>query len=118
MSPLCQLKVQHLLLLANKSKGKHSSSGNTKYISDADWKAMSSEAQTKDINAHKKAAGEYEDYKSSASSKSAETIKSMSTTMKSLEKDNRRLQKSVTALHKCQEDDDDDLSISSAEGSS
>jgi hypothetical protein len=38
--------------------------------------------------------------------------------MKSLEKDNYRLKKSVSALQKCKEDDDDDSSASSAEGSS
>jgi hypothetical protein len=36
--------------------------------------------------------------------------------MKSLEKDNRRLKKSVSALQKCKEDDDNDLSVSSTEG--
>ncbi len=36
--------------------------------------------------------------------------------MKSLEKDNRRLKKPVSALQKCKEDDDNDLSISSTEG--
>ncbi len=36
--------------------------------------------------------------------------------MKSLEKDDRRLKKSVSALQKCKEDDGDDLSISSTEG--
>ena len=45
-------------------------------------------------------------------------MKSMSKIMKSLEKDNRRLNKSVSTLQKCEEDDDDDSSISSAEGSS
>ena len=48
----------------------------------------------------------------------AKTMKSMSKIMKSLEKDNRRLNKSVSTLQKCEEDDDNDLSISSAEGSS
>jgi hypothetical protein len=98
-------------------KGKRGSNENTKFISDADWKAMSPEAQTKIINARKKAASEEEedeDDKSSASSKSAKTMKSIPKTMKSLEKDNRRL----NALQKCEEDDDNDLSISSAEGSS
>ncbi len=78
---------------------------------------MSPEAQTKIINACKKAAGEDEDDKSSANFKSAKTMKSISKTMKSLEKDNRKLKNSVSALQKCEEEDDD-LSISSAEGSS
>jgi hypothetical protein len=43
-------------------------------------------------------------------------MKSISKTIKSLEKDNRRLKKSVSALQKCKEDDDNDLSISSTEG--
>ncbi len=37
-----------------KGKGKKASGG-TKYISNSDWKAMSREAQTKVLNAHKKA---------------------------------------------------------------
>ncbi len=45
-------------------------------------------------------------------------MKSISKTMKSLEKDNCRLKKSVSALQKCEEDDDNDLSTSSTEGSS
>jgi hypothetical protein len=87
-------------------------------MSNSDWKAMSPEAQTKVINARKKAAEADDDEKSSASAKSAKTMKSISKTMKSLEKDNRRLKKSVSALQRWEEDDDDDLSISSAEGSS
>jgi hypothetical protein len=45
-------------------------------------------------------------------------MKSISKTMKSLEKDNCRLKKSVSALQKCNEDDGNDSSISSTEGSS
>jgi hypothetical protein len=77
---------------------------------------MSPEAQTKVINTCKKAAEDDDDKKSSASAKSAKTMKSISKTRKSLEKDNRRLKKPVSALQKCKEDDDDDSSISSAEG--
>jgi hypothetical protein len=46
--------------------------------------------------------------------------KSMFKTMKSLEKENRRLKKFVSALQKCKEDDDNDsfIFISSTEGSS
>ncbi len=62
------------------------------------WKAMSQEAQTKVINAHKKVADDDEDDKSSTSAKSAKTVKSISKTMKSLKKDNHRLKKSVSAL--------------------
>jgi hypothetical protein len=50
--------------------------------------------------------------------KSANTIKSVSKTVTSLEKDNRMLKKYVSALQKCKEDDNNDLSISSSEGSS
>ncbi len=42
-------------------------------------------------------------------------MKSISKTMKSLEKDNCRLKKPVSALQKCKEDDDNDSSLSSAE---
>jgi hypothetical protein len=98
-----------------KGKGKKASS-KTKYMSNSGWKAMSPEAQTKVINACKKAAEDDNDDKSSASIKPAKTMKSASKTMKSLEKDNRRLKKSVSALQKCKENDDNDLSISSAEG--
>ncbi len=100
-----------------KGKGKKASGG-TKYISDSNWIIMSSEAQTKVINARKKVAEDDDDEKSSASAKLAKMLKSISKTMKSLEKDNRRLKKSVSALQKCKEDDDDDLSISCTEGSS
>jgi hypothetical protein len=79
---------------------------------------MSPKAQIKIINACNKAASEDEDGISSASAKSAKTMKSMSKTMKSLETDNHRLKKSVSALQKCEGDDDDDSSISSAEGAS
>jgi hypothetical protein len=43
-------------------------------------------------------------------------MKYISKTMKSLERDNHRLKKFESALQKCKEDDEDDLSISSAEG--
>jgi hypothetical protein len=99
-----------------KGKGKKAS-GRAKYISNSNWKAMTPEAQTKVIKAHKKAAEEVDDEKFSASAKSAKMKKSISKTMKSLEKYNHRLKKSVCALQKCKEDaDDNDLSISSAEG--
>jgi hypothetical protein len=100
-----------------KGKGKKVSV-RTKYISDFDWKAMSSEAQTKVINTRKKAAEDDDNEKSSARVKLAKTMKSISKTMKSLEKDNCMLKKSVSALQKCEENDYDDFSISSTEGSS
>ncbi len=70
-----------------------------KYFSDAEWKALSSEAQTKIINERKKAMDNADDEKSAASAKSSKSIKSLTKTMKALEKDNRRLKKSVSALH-------------------
>jgi hypothetical protein len=79
---------------------------------------MSPEAQNKVINTCKKATDDDEDDKSSASAKSAKTVKSISKMMKFLEKDNCRLKKSVGALQMCKEDDDNDSSTSSAEGSS
>jgi hypothetical protein len=95
---------------SHKDKGKKASN-QTKYIGKSDWKAMSPEAQTKVIKASMKAADDNEDNKSSASAKTAKTMKSISKKMKSLEKDNCRLMKSVSALQKCKEDDDNDLSI-------
>jgi hypothetical protein len=56
--------------------------------------------------------------KSVASAKSAKSTKSITKTMKLLKEDNHRLKKSVSALKKCNECVDDDLSISSAKGSS
>jgi hypothetical protein len=73
-----------------KGKGKKAT-GRTKYICNFDWKAMSPEAQTKVINTRKKAVEDDDDGKSSASMKSAKMMKSISKTMKSLEKDNHRL---------------------------
>jgi hypothetical protein len=55
--------------------------------------------------------------KSAASAKSSKSIKSLTKTMQALEKDNWRLKKSVSALQKCNEDEDDDSSLSSVEGS-
>jgi hypothetical protein len=57
-----------------------------------------------------------EDDESSTSTKSAKTIKSLSKTMTSLEIDNQRLKESVSVLQKCNEDDNDDSSISTVEG--
>ncbi len=73
-----------------KGKGKKAS-GKTKYISNSNWKAMSPEAQTKVINACKKAAEDDDNEKSSARAKSEKTMKSISKAMKPLEKDSCRL---------------------------
>ncbi len=66
---------------------------------------LSPEAQSKIIDSCKKGKDNDEDNKSLASNKSAKTIKSLSKTMKLLEKDNRQLKKSVSVLQKCNEDD-------------
>jgi hypothetical protein len=91
-----------------------------KYLQDAEWNALSPEAKFKIIEAHKKGAkgGEDNDDKSSLSAKLAKTIKSLSKTTRLLERDNKKLRKSVSALQKCNKDDDNDSSISTVEGSS
>ncbi len=78
---------------------------------------MSSEAQTKIINEQKKAMDDANNEKSATSTKSSKSIESLTKTMKALEKDNRRLKKSVSMLQKCDEDDYNDSSLSSVEGS-
>ncbi len=97
--------------------GKKGGSKSKKYYSDAEWKALSSEAQTKIINEQKKAMNDADNEKSATSTKSSKSIKSLPKTMKALEKDNWRLKKSVSMLRKCNEDEDDDSSLSSVEGS-
>jgi hypothetical protein len=91
-----------------------------KYLQDAEWNALSPEAKSKIIKAHKKGAkgGKDDDDKSSLSAKLARTIKSLSKSMRLLEKDNKKLKKSVSTLQKCNEGDDDDSSIAMVEGSS
>jgi hypothetical protein len=62
---------------------------------------LSSDAQAKIIKQRKQAIDDDgNDDKSVASAKSAKTMKSITKTMKLLEKDNRRLKKSVNALQK------------------
>ena len=69
-----------------------------------EWNALSPEAQSEIIEARKKSNDNDEDDKSLVSNKSAKTIiKSISKMMKSLEKDNRRLKKPVSALQKREE---------------
>jgi hypothetical protein len=79
-----------------------------KYLQDAEWNAPSPEAKSKIIKARKKGAkgGEDDDDKSSSSAKSAKTIKPLSKTMRLLERDNKKLRKSVSAFQKCNKDDD------------
>jgi hypothetical protein len=98
-----------------KKKGKESK----KYLKDAEWNALSREAQSKIIESRKKGKDDDEDDKSLASNKSAKTIKYLSKTMKLLlEKDNRQLKKLVSMLQKCNEDYNDDSLLSRVEGSS
>ena len=97
--------------------GKKGGSKSKKYYSDAEWKVLSSEAQTKIINEWKKAMDDANNEKSATSTKSSKSIESLTKTMKALEKDNRRLEKSVSMLQKCDEDDNSDSSLSSVEGS-
>jgi hypothetical protein len=98
--------------------GKKKGKGSKKYLKEAEWNALSPEAQSKIIESRKKCKDDDEMDKSLVSNKSAKTIKSLSKTMKLLEKDNWRLKKSVSALQKCNEDDDNDSSVSTVEGSS
>jgi hypothetical protein len=80
-------------------------------------RALSSEAQMKIINEWKKAMDDADNEKSAASAKSSKSIKSLTKTIKALEKDSWGLKKSDSVLKKCSEDNDDVLSLSSVEGS-
>ena len=93
--------------------GKKGRSKSRKYYSDAEWKALSSESQTKIINEQKKVMDDADDERSAASASSSKSFNSLTKTMKALEKDNRRLKKSVSVLQKCDEYDDNDSSLSS-----
>jgi hypothetical protein len=53
------------------TKGSHKGGKSKKYYSDAEWKALSSEAQTKIINERKKAMDDVDNEKSAASAKSS-----------------------------------------------
>ncbi len=83
----------------------------TQYIKASKWNELSPEAKTKIIEAEKKSKARDDDNKSIA------LVKSLSKTVKSLEKSNRKLKKSVSALQKCEEDDDTNSSLST-EGTS
>ncbi len=107
----------------NKNNQQNTQSTNilhAKYLQDAEWNALSPEAKSKIIESCKKGAkgDKDDDDKSSLSAKLAKTIKSLSKTMRLLEKDNEKLKKSVNALQKCNTYDDIDSSISMVEGSS
>jgi hypothetical protein len=62
--------------------GKKKSKGLKKYLKEAEWNALSPEAQSKIIESRKKGKDNDEDDKSLASNKSGTTIKSLSKTMK------------------------------------
>ena len=94
-----------------KKKSSKGAAAGGKYLKAAEWNALSSDEQQKIIESRSKSKGDDDD-KSTSSSKS---IKSLSKTLKSLEKSNRKLKKSVSALQKCEEDGDES-SISSSEG--
>jgi hypothetical protein len=97
----------------NKKKGSTKASATGEYLKSAEWNALSAEDKAKVIDARKPNANDDDD-KSTSIGKS---IKSFSETLKSLEKSNRKLKKSVSALQKYEEDDNE-LSISSSEGTS
>jgi hypothetical protein len=67
-------------------------------LKEAEWNALSPEAQSKIIESCKKGKDDDEDNKSLTSNKSAKTIKSLFKMMKLLEKDNHRVKKSVSML--------------------
>ena len=77
------------------------------YIKALDWNKMTPEARTKIIVAReKKSKAACDDDRSVAS------VKSLTKTVMSLEKSNLKLKKLVSALQKCEEDDDTDSSLS------
>ncbi len=81
------------------------------YLKSSEWNELSPEARAKIIEARKKSKASDDDNKSVLS------MKSLSKTIKGLEKSNRKLKKSVSALQKCEEDDGTD-SLLSKEGTS
>jgi hypothetical protein len=98
--------------------GKKKGKGSRNYLKDAEWNALSSEIQSKIIESRKKGKDDEEEDKSLVSNKSAKTIKSLSKTIKLLEKDNRQLKKLVSVLQKRNEDDNNDSLLASMEGTS
>ncbi len=95
----------------NKKKGGDKGAESKEYIKASEWNELSPEAKIKIIEARKKSKARDDDNKSVA------LVKSLSKTVKSLEKSNRKLKESVSALQKCAEDDDTDSSLST-EGTS
>ena len=101
-----------LLLPPRVSRARRKEETRVLNISALDWNKMTPEARTKVIKARKKSSKAAAD-----DDKSVFSAKSLTKTVKSPEKSNRKLKKSVSALQKCQENDDTDSSLSS-EGTS
>ena len=91
-----------------KKSGNKDAAAGGKYLKAAEWNALSSDEQQKIIESRSKSKGDDDD-------KSTSSSKLMSLSLNSLEKSNRKLKKSVSALQKCEEDGDES-SISSSEG--
>ncbi len=78
----------------NKKKGGDKGAESKEYIKASKWNELSPEAKTKTIDARKKSKASDDDNKSVA------LVKSLSKTVKSLEKSNRKVKKSVSAFQK------------------
>jgi hypothetical protein len=102
----------------NKKKGGDQAAVSDKYLKACEWNALSLEAHVKIIEARKKSKANDDDDKSTKSTASSKSIKSLSKILKSLKKSNRKLKRSVSALQKCKEDDNPNLSVFSSEGTS
>jgi hypothetical protein len=96
----------------NKKKGS-TKAATGEYLKSAEWNALSEEEKAKVIEARKRSKANDNEDKSTSRSKS---LKSLSTMLKSLEKSNCKLKKSVSAPQKCNEDGEE--SPMSSEGTS
>jgi hypothetical protein len=81
----------------NKKKGGDKAAVTDKYLKASEWNALSSESQTRIIEARKKYKANDDDDKSTKSTASSRSIKSLSKMLKSLEKGNQKLKRSVSA---------------------
>jgi hypothetical protein len=95
----------------DKEKGGDKGAESKEYIKASEWNKLSPEAKTKIIEARKKSKARDDD------DKCVTLVKSLSKTIKSLEKNNRKLKKSVSALQKYEEDNGTNSSLST-EGTS
>jgi hypothetical protein len=82
----------------NKKKDWDKAAVSDKYLKASEWNALSPEAQAKIIEARKKSKANDDDDKSTNSTASSKSIKSLSKMLKSLEKSNQKLKRSVSAL--------------------